>query len=1351
MNGIIRLAVLLTLLVGAFITLGGESAEGRTIFVDDDAPEDGNGSLDKPFRTITDAMMVCGDGDTVRVFEGTYEEFVTIERSIILIGNASIDADLSGGSGILVQAHGVTIERLLAGSIGIQGNNVSVINCRIVSNGGGGIYIGDSIGVVIESVRCDVDDEGIRVERSDDVSIRNVTISSAETGVKVTNSANVTIENAMIRRCKRGITATGMDTSTIQGNTIEKSEWEGMWVWGTEIHILDNIIRENDDEGITGRGLINCTIKGNTFTGNDREGIALENSWNSAVEDNSFLDNRDGGLYMATCGNISVVGNAFTGMDPVLCMDSVNCLFSGNSMDAEGFRIRFTEEEHFTSHAIDDTNLVNGRPIRYLANESDAAFTAADPRFSPENCSQVIIAGCSNLSFTGLDISDVDTGIQIGYSGNITITGCTILNCTYGISDSWGSGTMIRDSRTMGCGWGIEMSETDRPVIIGNELSGNGSRDVHFEGVTEGRIDSNRFRGTSTYACFLSGSDSCVITSNVIDGTHSYGVYLYYGESNRIIGNVLDGTRIVTGISLFNEEDDMVDGNDAIECLVGIRLAYNVENCDILNNEITLCRTGIQFSNPGRGNVIHFNSIWNNLEYGISGYVDPDDEWLLDARNNWWGDVSGPFHPQRNPCGKGNMVEGDVEFCDWTGLDSCGVTKLSGYVRDSKGNLIPHAKVEIYDTRSFSGSTTEEGFYEIVNIPISACPWRVTVTKHQYEPFTTYMDIRDRLNRNFTRYEGVNTIYVDDDSPPSPLPEDGTGHRPYTRIRYAVENATSGTTIRVFHGTYNENFTIPISVQLIGNGSEDTIIDGYVGHGMPPSTILITADMVHVAGFTITNFSKGITVRSNDTTITMCTLTGNGRGIQFESSSNCTVRDCEITWNGRGIDLVSSHENVITENVFENNWGSRSHTGFALHLIESHDNDISSNFFTKNGDAIDLEFSNNTAIRSNELIGNFHNGIYVVQSPGTTIDANAIRDHPAYIYGDSIHLSLSDHSGIWNNDIESNEYGLEITNSHFLSIRRNSVLENEIGFWLWNVSNSTIEENEISGNGIGMWLRGGCSGNRILENMFSVNIASGMNATANDGIMVDARFNSWGDPSGPWHPSENQYGGGDNVTDLVWFDPWSELVAMREHVVLSGHIWDQEGNPIPSASLRLTCVMDFHVNTDQEGGFMFTDIPVVNCTWLLTISRWGFEEKSMLLQINEAQVIEITLTPIAEKEDVPEDGDGEDDHRFVLSFFLLLLIVLTVILWSVVTGRIPGIGPKGRSGTGFGAGSQANNFERIDDGGGEVWDESDTKKVTEQSHRCMDCENVFDMDELHRPIRPACPRCNGFRIEKLFK
>jgi hypothetical protein len=54
------------------------------------------------------------------------------------------------------------------------------------------------------------------------------------------------------------------------------------------------------------------------------------------------------------------------------------------------------------------------------------------------------------------------------------------------------------------------------------------------------------------------------------------------------------------------------------------------------------------------------------LKYGIGRGAT--SEVLLDMSNNWWGDSSGPYHPEENPEGRGESVGSNITYRPW--LDS---------------------------------------------------------------------------------------------------------------------------------------------------------------------------------------------------------------------------------------------------------------------------------------------------------------------------------------------------------------------------------------------------------------------------------------------------------------------------------------------------------------------------------------------------------------------------------------------------------------------------------------------------------------------------------------------------------
>ena len=85
---------------------------------------------------------------------------------------------------------------------------------------------------------------------------------------------------------------------------------------------------------------------------------------------------------------------------------------------------------------------------------------------------------------------------------------------------------------------------------------------------------------------------------------------------------------------------------------------------------------------------IHQSNIYNNPEYGVYN-SSPGD--TVDARYNYWGAATGPYHEDLNPSGEGNDVSDGVLFEPW--LDSAegpllGDVSLSGAITAFDASLV---------------------------------------------------------------------------------------------------------------------------------------------------------------------------------------------------------------------------------------------------------------------------------------------------------------------------------------------------------------------------------------------------------------------------------------------------------------------------------------------------------------------------------------------------------------------------------------------------------------------------------------------------------------------------------------
>ncbi len=128
-------------------------------------------------------------------------------------------------------------------------------------------------------------------------------------------------------------------------------------------------------------------------------------------------------------------------------------------------------------------------------------------------------------------------------------------------------------------------------------------------------------------------------------------------------------------------EDNIIHGISITPTSFGIRLSGLVSNTSIIGNQITQCdmsfwgRTGYYGGSTAypSATALHNNSFTDNAQ----GFVW-EGATLLNAEYNWWGDPTGPTHPD-NPGGKGDNVTGNVDFTPW--LFYYGPDNIAPYVK----------------------------------------------------------------------------------------------------------------------------------------------------------------------------------------------------------------------------------------------------------------------------------------------------------------------------------------------------------------------------------------------------------------------------------------------------------------------------------------------------------------------------------------------------------------------------------------------------------------------------------------------------------------------------------------------
>jgi hypothetical protein len=231
-----------------------------------------------------------------------------------------------------------------------------------------------------------------------------------------------------------------------------------------------------------------------------------------------------------------------------------------------------------------------------------------------------------------LENCNIHDGGTWGFSARGTIDSMTVEDSHFDHNGSWGG------DKDHGIGFDIDM-----PVSVG-------SLDV-----TGGTFNNNTAKGINLVK--TSNATFTDITANNNGGAPGggFGVCLWEWD-----GTSEDLT--------FN--NPMLIDNATDGFLIGCETGMTVRNLAITCGTMTgNGRAGLfvyRASDWGEGViedvVITQSSITGNGQWGVAAIMAYED---IDARHNWWGSSSGPYHTTLNPGGTGDAVSDNVTFEPW--------------------------------------------------------------------------------------------------------------------------------------------------------------------------------------------------------------------------------------------------------------------------------------------------------------------------------------------------------------------------------------------------------------------------------------------------------------------------------------------------------------------------------------------------------------------------------------------------------------------------------------------------------------------------------------------------------------
>lgn len=400
----------------------------------------------------------------------------------------------------------------------------------------------------------------------------------------------------------------------------------------------------------------------------------------------------------------------------------------------------------------------------------------------------------------------------------------------------------------------------------------------------------------------------------------------------------------------------------------------------------------------------------------------------------------------------------------------------------------------------------------------------------------------------------VTTYYV---SPTGSNSNSGNKAHPWLTIQYAVNTVPSGAVINVAAGTYVEQVVISKALTLKGAGDKTIIRPG-------PSTLaqVYTIDDGTWNGYNL----AGIIIVMNVAvgTVTTSNLQVDGKNVNVPTAVSDPCYPVGIVYG----ESSGTVQNVKVVNMNTTTSVARSY-GIWLNAFTATVSDTITdctvvgyyrNGIMTAGDTLTFDIDNNKVTGPGTLgPDQLPNGIVLADGSGGTVSCNIVTKNHYNNLGDpttypwlSIGIMGWDEQlgvAIDNNVLSDNDVGIGPTSGDYIS--NNQIYSCLIGIELEaGAADNIIIDNVIRNNYYGIHLLGPGSpyytesgdepgtGNVALWNNILKNTVGVQNWDITQTFR--AKYNWWGDCSGPYNLALNSKGKGNSVSNYVDFTPWAK-------------------------------------------------------------------------------------------------------------------------------------------------------------------------------------------------------------------
>ncbi len=287
----------------------------------------------RTFPTLTEAISAARDGDRIHLAAGVFQENITIDKALSLIGSPGHRSIVDGsgrGSVITITHPGVRISGLTVQHSGDIIENSDA--CIYATEQATGVVLDDNMlrqcafGIWINGSRQPV------VTRNTVTGYQKRLISDRGNGIHLWNIQHGLIKGNRVFGVRDGIYLSNTSRSSIEGNIMDTVRFGIHYMYNDNNQVTDNItcnstvgqammfskrlvinhnaVINNKDHGMLLRAIYDSRIHGNIAYGNNK-GIFINDSDFNEITGNWVEHNAIGITIMAGAENTRVVGNNF--------------------------------------------------------------------------------------------------------------------------------------------------------------------------------------------------------------------------------------------------------------------------------------------------------------------------------------------------------------------------------------------------------------------------------------------------------------------------------------------------------------------------------------------------------------------------------------------------------------------------------------------------------------------------------------------------------------------------------------------------------------------------------------------------------------------------------------------------------------------------------------------------------------------------------------------------------------------------------------------------------------------------------------------------------------------------------